>query len=220
MCFGGYPKVVLASNSTLKKEYLKQIYTTYIEKDIRDIGKIKELNKFNNMLKLLASQVWSLVNVSEFSNTLNIEQRTFNERVFLLDNTFVIKIISPFSTNMRWELTKMPKIYFVDNGIRNFCIDDFEITGNSFENSFFNHINNSYYGEHINFYRTQDKKEIDFVIDRIPYELKLSYNGKSLTALDYFYEKYNKTGTVITLTKSSNDKYTILYPWELENKKT
>ena len=86
----------------------------------------------------------------------------------------------------------MPKVFFIDNGIRNFIDNDFELTGNSFENSFFNYLNNSYKYEKIHFYRTQDKKEIDFILDANPYELKLSYNGKPLTALNYFKEKYDK----------------------------
>jgi len=46
--------------------------------------------------------------------------------------------------------------------------------------------------EKINFYRTQDKKEIDFILDGIPFEVKLNYNNKKLTALDYFERKYQK----------------------------
>jgi len=54
--FGAYPKIVLANDMLLKKEYLKQIYNTYIEKDIKDIGHIKELQKFNILIKLIANQ--------------------------------------------------------------------------------------------------------------------------------------------------------------------
>jgi len=86
----------------------------------------------------------------------------------------------------------MPKMFFIDNGIRNFIDGDFESNGSSFENIFFNYINNSYKVDKINFYRTQDKKEIDFILDGHPYELKLNYSGKNLTALRYFEEKYNK----------------------------
>lgn len=212
--FGWYPKVVLANDMQIKKEYLKQIYNTYIEKDIKDIGKIKEVEKFNRLIKLLANQSSNLLNISEISNTVWVTMKTTNEWLFLLENTFVIKLITPFSTNLRWELTKMPKIFFIDNGIRNFIDNDFELTGNSFENSFFNYLNNSYKYEKIHFYRTQDKKEIDFILNKNPYELKLSYNGKPLTALNYFKEKYDKTWNVVTLHKKENDRYRILYPWE------
>lgn len=54
----------------IKQTYLKQIYTTYIQKDIQDIGRIKEVEKFNILIRLLAHQSGSLVNVSEISNTI------------------------------------------------------------------------------------------------------------------------------------------------------
>jgi predicted AAA+ superfamily ATPase len=70
----------------------------------------------------------------------------------------------------------MPKVFFIDNGIRNFIDNNFDLSGNGFENSFFNTINHGYKADKINFYRTQDKKEIDFILDGKPYELKLHYH--------------------------------------------
>jgi predicted AAA+ superfamily ATPase len=52
----------------IKKSYLQHIFSTYIQKDIKDIGKIKEVNKFNNLLKVLASQVGNLLNKTELSS--------------------------------------------------------------------------------------------------------------------------------------------------------
>jgi uncharacterized protein len=213
--FGWYPKVVLINDIIIKKKYLEQIYSTYIEKDIKDIWKIKELTKFNHLIRILASQVGSLINFSEIANTVNIAVATLNEWIFLLENTFVIRVVRPYSTNLRGELTKMPKIFFIDNGIRNSIIDDFELSGPLLENGFFNQINHARQIQDIRFYRTQDKKEIDFILDTLPYELKLVYNGKNLSALDYFSLKYQKSGTVVTLAKKLNIRYRILYPWEV-----
>lgn len=186
--FWWYPKIALENNANIKKEYLKQIFDSYIQKDIKDIWKIKEIEKFNKALKILADQSWSLLNISEFSTTIGITQNTLNERLFLLENTFVIQLIRPFSNNIRWELTKMPKIFFIDNGIRNFINNSYEIEWNSLENSFFSHINNSYKFKKIQFYRTQDKKEIDFILDWEPYEVKTNYKGKSLTSLRFIFD--------------------------------
>lgn len=213
--FWWYPKVVLAKSREIKTEYLKQIYNTYIEKDIKDIWKIKEVQKFNKLIQLIAAQAWFLVNISEISHTLWVTQKTLSEWIFLLENTFVIKLITPFSTNLRWELTKMPKLFFIDNGIRNFIDKNYELVGNSFENSFFNYINNAYKSEGIHFYRTQDKKEIDFVLNTIPYELKMSYTWKNHTALNYFEEKYHTKWNIVTLEKKENPRYTIVFPWEV-----
>jgi predicted AAA+ superfamily ATPase len=214
--FWWYPKIVLSKNMIIKKEYLKQIYNTYIEKDIKDIWKIKEVKKFNKLIKILAIHSWNLLNISELSNSIWATIKTINNWLFLLENTFVIKLSTPFSNNIRWELTKMPKIFFIDNGIRNFISDNYRIECNSFETSIFNYINNSYKSQNINFYRTQDQKEIDFILDWIPYEVKINYNYKKLTALDFFEKKYKQSWNVISLNKQEkNSKYNIFYPWEL-----
>jgi predicted AAA+ superfamily ATPase len=192
LLFGGYPKIVLTDGEEVKKAYLQQLYETYIQKDIKDIGKIADVEKFNNVLKILAEQAGNLINISELSSVIGINMPTLNEWLFLLENTFVIKLVRPFSKNIRGELIKMPKIYFIDNGLRNCCEKKFEINGNGFENSFFAYINNGYKAEDIRFYRTKDKQEIDFVLDGKPYELKLKYTGKRLSALDLFEERYGQ----------------------------
>ena len=215
MSYGSYPKVVLANDIDLKKVYLKQIYDTYILKDIKDIGKIRELEKFNKLIRILANQAGSLVNVSELSKTVGVVMNTMNEWIFLLENTFVIKQITPFSGNLRGELTKMPKIFFIDTGLKNCIENTYEITGSSFENSFFTYINHAYKAEKINFYRTQDKKEIDFVIDGIPYELKITFSGKKQTSLDWFQMNYRKKGNIVTLNKNEREQYNVFFPWEV-----
>jgi predicted AAA+ superfamily ATPase len=213
--FGSYPKIVLANDIYLKKAYLKQIYDTYIQKDIKDIGKIRETEKFNKLIRFLGSQAGNLVNVAELSRTVGATVNTINEWIFLLENTFVIKLTMPFSGNIRGELTKMPKIFFIDTGLKNCIENNYEITGSSFENSFFAYINNAYKAEKINYYRTQDNKEIDFILDGIPYELKLSYSGKNLTSLAYFQKNYGQQGNIITLHKKQNERYNICFAWEI-----
>jgi len=213
--FWWYPKVVLSNNYEIKKEYLKQIFNTYIEKDIKDIWKIKEVIKFNKLIKILANQSWNLLNISEVSSTVWVAINTVNEWLFLLENTFVIKLIKPFSWNIRWELTKMPKVFFIDNWIRNFIDNNFEITWESFETNIFNQINNSYFCDEIKFYRTQDKKEIDFILNKKPFEVKISYNYKKLTALEFFERKFWENWNVITLNKiDKKSNYWVFYPWE------
>ena len=213
--FGSYPKIVLANDINLKKTYLKQIYDTYIQKDIKDIGKIRNVEKFNKLIRILASQAGNLLNVSEISKTMGSTMNTINEWLFLLENTFVIKLITPFSGNLRNELTKMPKVFFVDTGLKNYIENSFEITGSSFENAFFAYINNAYKTENMHFYRTQDKKEVDFVLDGVPYELKHSYSGEKLTSLDYFKEKYGQKGNVVALNKKENERYNVRFTWEV-----
>lgn len=214
--FWWYPKVVLTNDEDMKKASLGQIVETYIQKDIKDIGKIRDVEKFNTTLKILADQSWSLLNISELaSDAIWINRETLKSWLFLLENTFIIWTITPFSNNLRSELIKMPKIFFCDNGIRNYLLNRYEMDWSGFETTFFGDMAHSYRFKKIQFYRTQDKKEIDFILNETPYELKLNYNGKKLIALDFFKEKYKKDWNVISLTKKEKSKYPILYPWEI-----
>ncbi|MBQ7073573.1 DUF4143 domain-containing protein [bacterium] len=191
LIYGGYPQIALTKTVEEKKIYLKQIVSTYIEKDIRDIGKINEIEKFNKMLIILAEQSGNLLNISELSSdSVDVARETLKNRLFLLENTFVIRQITPYSNNVRSELVKMPKVFFEDNGIRNALLNTFEITGNGLETVILNDLSHSYRFGKIQFYRTKDQKEIDFILDSIPYEVKMAYNGKRLNALDFFHEKY------------------------------
>src|SRR3989344_4467695 len=90
--FGGYPKIVLENSEEKKQVYLGQIINTYVRKDIRDIGNIRNISSFNKLIELLASQSGQLLNILEISNTLKINRETLLEYLDLLENTFIIKI--------------------------------------------------------------------------------------------------------------------------------
>lgn len=143
------------------------------------------------MLRVLAEQSGNLLNISELSSdSIDVARETLKNRLFLLENTFVIRQITPYSNNVRSELVKMPKVFFEDNGIRNCLLNQFEITENGLETTILNDFSHSYRFEKIQFYRTKDQKEIDFILDSTPYEVKMAYNGKRLNALHFFHEKY------------------------------
>jgi len=227
--YGFYPQVVLTDNIELKEIYLNGIIEKYIYKDIRDLAGIKQIKKFNNLLKFLASQVGQLVNINELSDTLNISRPTIEEYLFILENTYIIKLIPPYYKNIRSELTKMPKIYFEDLGILNILRNkkiSSEFDGNFFENAVYAYLRRKFNIRDINFWRTKSKQEIDFIIDNkriVPIEVKLNYNDRLIKNLFYFSKKYhiddlycityNKKETSL---KSKKKNVKQLYPWEIE----
>jgi len=85
--YGGYPKIVLTDDLRIKEKYLQQIIDTYIRKDIRDLAEIKDVNKFNQMVEMLASQSGNLLNMAEISNTCNLARQTVERYLFLLEQT-------------------------------------------------------------------------------------------------------------------------------------
>ncbi|MDP2808350.1 MAG: ATP-binding protein, partial [bacterium] len=115
--YGGYPKIVLTDSIEAKEKYLQQIIDTYVKKDIRDLGNIRDPAKFNGLLAALAGQSGSLLNVTELANTARLSRQTVEQYLFILENTFVIRLLRPYSRNLRSELFKTPKIFFMDPGI-------------------------------------------------------------------------------------------------------
>jgi len=82
--YGSYPQVVLTNNLELKELYINGIIEKYIYKDIKDIARIREVDKFNNLIKFLASQSGQLVNINEISDTLNLSRPTLEKYLFIL----------------------------------------------------------------------------------------------------------------------------------------
>ncbi len=192
--FGGYPLIVLESSEEKKKVYLSQVINTYIRKDIRDLGNIRNISSFNLLLELLASQSSQLLNVSEVANTLDIRRETVMEYILLLESTFIIKRITPFHRNIRSELVKNPKAFMLDTGMMHLLwMKEFPkvITGNAFETFVFSELMKS--GKKINFWRTSTQQEVDFIISDgrlYALEAKLNFENAKRMNLKSFFEKY------------------------------
>jgi len=124
MVFGSYPEAVTTSN---KQEYLINLVSDYLLKDVLYSGLIKEPQLIRKLLSLLAYQSGSEVSVNELSNNLGISRITINRYLDLLERTFVIFRLPAFGNNPRKEIIKSQKIYFWDTGIRNALINEFNL---------------------------------------------------------------------------------------------
>ena len=215
MKYGGYPRIVLEESEQKKQTLLSQIINTYIKKDIRDIGNIRNISGFNKLLEILAAQSGQLLNVSKLSNTLDMNRETVQEYLDLLENTFIIKRITPFHKNIRSELSKNPKIFLSDTGMMHLLwLKEFPkiILGNVFETFVFLELMKA--GAKINFWRTTNKQEIDFIVKNKQIhaiESKLNFQNANTKTLNYFAEKYNAKKTIIGLEGKKKGKYI----WEL-----
>jgi hypothetical protein len=195
--YGGYPKIVKTESVKMKEKYLEQIIDTYIKKDIGDLARVKNVTGFNKLLRVLASQCGQMLNISELSNTANLAKQTVEEYLFILEETYVIKLLPPFSKNIRSELFKTPKIFFYDTGLLHmlwFKTLPETIMGNVFETSVFSEFVKNIDPGSIYYWRTQDKKEIDFIITQklkiTPVEVKMNARKLNYTAMKYFVSHY------------------------------
>lgn len=209
--FGGYPKIVLENSEEKKQIYLSQIISTYVRKDIRDIGNIRNISSFNKLLELLASQSGQLINVSEISNTLKINRETILEYLDLLENTFIIKRITPFHKNLRSELSKNPKVFLLDTGMMHLLwLKEFPkvVFGNVFETFVFLELMKL--NKKINFWRTTNKQEVDFIIkNKELYAIEAKYNFQNLdnNSLRFFSKEYKCKTLTIGLKGERKGKY-------------
>src|SRR3989338_4888060 len=115
--YGGYPKIVLEKRIASKEKYLGQIVNTYLKRDIHDLAEIKQVQKFNSMLKILAERSGNLLNIAEISQTCGLARETVENYLFILENTYIIKLLPVFSHSSRIEVVKTPKIFFYDTGL-------------------------------------------------------------------------------------------------------
>lgn len=169
LLFGGMPAVVLKESVEEKKKLLKSYVETYVQKDIRAITVIKDLVKYNFLMKMLAGQAGNLLNINNLAENLSISFPTAKRYVEILEHTHIISLIPPYLQSVHKQIRKMHKLYFYDTGIRNALLNNFEILpvrndqGALFENMVANEL--FAFSSNLFFYRTKNDAEIDFILD-------------------------------------------------------
>ncbi|MBI5754092.1 ATP-binding protein [Candidatus Peregrinibacteria bacterium] len=123
MLYGTYPAIVGERSLDIKKTILKNIATQYLYKDVFTFEAIRNPRVFEDLLKLLALQIGSLVSLNELAIHLGVSRSVIQRYLRLLEQSFIIKIVHSFSNNPRTELKKAFKVFFLDTGVRNALVD-------------------------------------------------------------------------------------------------
>lgn len=186
LVYGSYPDVVLMQDNRAREQYLKEIVSSYLYKDILELDGIRHSAKISRLLQLIAFQIGREVSYTELATGLGMSKNTAERYLDLLEKAFVVQKLSGFSRNLRNEITKNCRYYFLDNGVRNALINNFNAlelrndTGELWENYLVMERlkRQEYLGQAANnyFWRTYARQELDFVEERegrlFGYEMK------------------------------------------------
>ena len=173
--FGGYPAVVLEQDKEKKKILLKNLFQTYIEKDIVKVYGSKYKQRISDLIKHLSSINASIINYNEISSSISLYDKEVKEILSILEETYIIKIIRPFHKNLTTELRKNPKVYFIDTGLRNIITGRFDFSDEEYGKLLENYLLNKFKKDKVNYWRTTAKAELDFIVnEEIPVESKMT----------------------------------------------
>ena len=204
MNFGGYPRVVLETESREKLRVMDEIYQGYIAKDIAYLLKVEKIEAYSHLIRTLAYQTGQIITFAELAATLGISLPTLKNYCWYAEETYILRRITPFFRNIRSEISKSPMVYFSDLGFRNYALGLFgqvqrtDDLGFTFQNLVFLILREKlrYSGAQLHFWRTTSQTEIDFVIEAgrrlIPVEVKYKEMTRPALprAFDGFVEKY------------------------------
>ena len=176
LVFGNYPELLHLPDRQDKVDYLNEMISSYLLKDILVYEHIKNSQKIFNLLRLIAFQIGGEVSLQELGIQLGISKNTVEKYLDLLSKVFILHKVEGFSRNLRKEITKNSRWYFLDNGIRNAIIANFNPLqarndiGALWENYMiserlkyqeYRRISSNNY-----FWRTYEQQEIDWVEER------------------------------------------------------
>ncbi len=205
--YGGYPRVVLSSTVREKETVIRNIYNTYLLREIRDILRFKDDYKLAKLIHALALQIGSTFSYNELSDLTGFKYRELTEAINILEKTFVVVRSAPFYRNKRLELVKSPRLFFLDNGFRNMAIKNFLPLSNRTDTGVLNEnciakelVKHEY---QLHYWRTKSKAEVDFIVEKhgkiIPVEVKTTLKQPNVTrSFMSFIEKYSPLQGIVT----------------------
>mgnify|MGYP001579190024 CR=1 FL=1 len=188
LVLGSYPEVVTARGRKEKISILDEVVNSYLLKDVLALDRIKGSRVLLDLLKLIAFQIGNQVSLNELAVQLKIDVKTVGRYLDIFEKAFVIRRIGGFSRNLRKEVVSKAKYYFLDNGIRNAVISQFNpldsrndigalwenfVVAERIKKCSYQDIYGSFY-----FWRTYDGQELDLIEERegrlFGYEIKWS----------------------------------------------
>ena len=175
---GGYPEIVKIDSRRGRSLWFNAYISTYVERDIRDVGELRDISAFIRFYNIIAPRSCGLLNKSNLASDAALSEPTVSNYLSMLEMIYQISLLQPYSSNISKRFIKSPKLYMTDSGL--FCHllgihSAAELTTSTHKgdvvetfvySELLKHIGYSQVQPHLYHYRTNDKKEIDFVVEK------------------------------------------------------
>lgn len=187
---GGYPRSILTENNAFSIQWREDYIRTFLERDIPQLGFQLPANTIGRFWRMMAHSHGQVLNASKLAGSMGVSSHTIRKYIDLLEQTFMLRTLSPYSGNIKKRLIKSPKVYIRDSGILHALlnIEGMEdlfahpVYGSSFEGYVIENIVSRSPRWEPSFYRTSNGAEIDLVLtkgmQKIAVEIKSSTSPK------------------------------------------
>ena len=200
--YGGFPQVVLEDSVEMKKEYLRNLHETMIMRDVARAFSIDDIGAVERLSRYIAINSGAIFSYTNASNAIGISYQTVRKYLDALVKSQIAVEVPPFFTNRGKEISKQPKVYFLDTGLRNSVAGFYpvDMNGGIFENYVLSELVKM--GFRPRYWRTKAKAEVDFVVEKdgnvIPIEVKLRATTEEIErGFRSFIDKYSPESAVV-----------------------
>jgi len=208
--FGGFPEVVLTKEYETKKLILKNIFSSFFEKDIKIFSELKDVKELRDLMILLAPRNGNILDITRLASELGINRVKIYSYLEFLEGIFFLKLIPKHTTSVDRSIAGGKKLYFSDTGLLNLIYK--ASPGQILETAVANQL--QHFGQ-LSFYNKRNTAEIDFILNG---EIALEVKNK---AIEPDFQKLSKTARNINIEKyyiisnTSVSMENVIYPWFL-----
>ena len=204
--FGGFPSVVLEENQERKRALLEEIFTSYFEKDAKNLADFKDMAKLCDLILLLIPRIGQRLEIAKLAASLSLSRETVYNYLYFLEQTYFISLLPKFSGSIDRQAAGGKKLFICDSGIAN-ILGKLSL-GQQFEQSIFQNLHSTH---KLHFYSKEGKNEIDFIVDeKEALEVKLSASLQDVEHLRRRVQNLNLTGAYIVSLEFNEDPNVLL----------
>lgn len=187
---GGYPRSILPDNNETSIQWREDYIRTFLERDIPQLGFQIPAHTLGRFWRMLAHSHGQILNSSKLASSMGVSSHTIRKYIDLLEQTFIVRVLPPYSGNTKKRLIKSPKVYIRDSGLLHSLlgIDTQEelfsnpIYGSSYEGYVIENILSQLPRYRASFFRTSNGAEIDLILEKgarkLAIEIKSSTSPK------------------------------------------